>query len=128
MKKQLLALLLFGGMPLFAQPALEWKRTMGGSNAEGGYNSCSTADGGYAVISGSALSDDGDLVGNDVSGSAWIVRLDSNGNTVWSNTYGGSGNENGRSIQSTPDGGFIFVSSTNSNDGEVSGNHGGYDI
>lgn len=46
--------------------------------------------------------------------------------------YGGSGEEKshigGRQIVQTPDGGYAFVTSTKSNDGDVSGNHGGFDM
>ncbi|QIG88738.1 T9SS type A sorting domain-containing protein [Chryseobacterium sp. POL2] len=47
-------------------------------------------------------------------------------------TYGGSAEEKayigGRQIVQTPDGGYAFVTSTKSNDADVSGNHGGFDM
>jgi len=45
----------------------------------------------------------------------------------WSRIFGGSGSDIARSIQQTGDGGFIVAGSTNSNDGDVSGNRGGWD-
>jgi len=45
----------------------------------------------------------------------------------WSRTYGGSGSDSANAIQQTSDGGYIFVGSSNSNDGDVSGNRGGWD-
>jgi hypothetical protein len=46
----------------------------------------------------------------------------------WQKTFGGTGNDQGRSIQLTADGGYIINGFTNSTDGDVSGNHGGNDI
>jgi hypothetical protein len=46
----------------------------------------------------------------------------------WQKSLGGSGNEYANSIQQTTDGGYIVVGYTSSNDGNVSGNHGGEDI
>ena len=55
----------------------------------------------------------------------WIVKLDANGNLVWQKSLGGSSGDYATSIQQTSDGGFIVAGSSNSNDGDVSGNHGG---
>src|SRR5262249_16268409 len=38
----------------------------------------------------------------------WVVRLDSNGNKLWDQSYGGSGNDSLYSLQQTSDGGFIM--------------------
>jgi len=65
--------------------------------------------------------------GNHGHGDAWIVRLDVSGNIQWQKCFGGSKWETASSIQQTTDGGFIFVGSSESNDGDVSGNHGDYD-
>jgi hypothetical protein len=46
---------------------------------------------------------------------------------VWQNNFGGSNDDRGRSIFQTSDGGFIISGSTESNDGYISGNHGGID-
>jgi hypothetical protein len=46
----------------------------------------------------------------------------------WKKTFGGFGNDYARSIQQTTDGGYIVAGYTDSNDGDVSYNHGGDDI
>ncbi|SCY10614.1 T9SS type A sorting domain-containing protein [Flavobacterium caeni] len=127
MKKKLLCSMLLLGTCAFSQPAVEWKKTLGGSQNEFGFSSCRTADGGYAVLS-FATATDGDLAGNEPNGSAWLVKLDGEGNTVWNKTYGGSQPDRGYAIQATTDGGFVFVGNTYSNDGDVSGHHGGSDV
>jgi len=46
---------------------------------------------------------------------------------AWQKSLGGSGVDFARSIKQTPDGGYIVAGSSNSNDGDVTGNHGGSD-
>jgi hypothetical protein len=46
----------------------------------------------------------------------------------WQKTLGGSGNDVPSFIQQTNDGGFIATGQSNSNDGDVSGNHGSDDF
>jgi hypothetical protein len=52
------------------------------------------------------------------------VKLTSTGTIAWQKSLGGSVNEFARSIQQTNDGGYIIAGSSNSNDGDVSGNQG----
>ena len=47
--------------------------------------------------------------------------------TEWQRSFGGSGNEGAAAVRETTDGGFVFGGHTDSNDGDVSGNHGGLD-
>lgn len=127
MKKQLLALFLLANTALWAQPAIEWHRTLGGSALDVGSSFCVASDGGY-VFAGYTNSNDGDVSGNHGSSDAWVIKLDTNGNTVWKKTYGGSSGETITMVKPTADGGYILSGSTGSNDGNVSGNHGEEDI
>ena len=45
----------------------------------------------------------------------WIVKTDSSGDTLWTKTIRGSGQERSSSIQQTSDGGYIIAGTTNSN-------------
>jgi gliding motility-associated-like protein len=59
----------------------------------------------------------------------WVVKLDSRGKIQWQKCYGGSGLNEGdgaRSIQLTPDHGYVVAGVASSNDGDVTGNHDGY--
>jgi hypothetical protein len=59
----------------------------------------------------------------------FVMKLSSNGDIQWNKTIGGSGDENGISIQQTTDGGYVLTGFTESNDGDFSGmNKGGFDI
>jgi uncharacterized delta-60 repeat protein len=47
---------------------------------------------------------------------------------TWAKTYGGSGHEEANAIAQTSDGGYILAGYTESNDNQVSGNHGNKDF
>lgn len=47
---------------------------------------------------------------------------------MWNKNYGGSGHDFATAVHRLPDGTLVFAGYTNSNDNQVSGNHGGYDF
>lgn len=96
-----------------------WSRTYQGSEA----NSIQqTGDGGY-IVAGSS----GNMPGNYGENDCWVVKLDSSGNKLWSQNYGGSEIDLAYSIQQTDDDGYIMAGYSSSNNGDVSGNHGNGD-
>jgi hypothetical protein len=101
-----------------------WQKTMGGSNADGIKSIIVTPDGGY-LTAGITKSNDGDISGNHGEGDAWIARLDKDGNTLWQKALGGSDWETAYAVASTAEGSYVIAASTRSNDGDVSGFHGG---
>ncbi len=105
---------------------LEWQKSLGGSSYDYGYFIEQTTDGGY-ILSGTSLSNDGDVSGNHNSQDCWVVKLTSVGTIEWQKSLGGSSADSGGPIQQTNDGGYIFAGMSSSNDGDVSGNHGGLD-
>lgn len=107
-----------------AQPAVQWQKCLGGSNEEWAYSTQQTTDGGY-ILTGYTRSTDGDITGNHGLRDFWVVKVDTIGSLQWQKCLGGSGDEVANSIQQTPDGGYIVAGFTDSNDGDVSGNHGG---
>lgn len=102
---------------------IEWQKTYGGSNNEIAKHIEPTSDGGY-ILTGYSDSNDGDLTFNNGGLDVWVFKIDSIGNIIWQKSYGGSENEVGECIKQTSDGGYVFVGSTLSNDGDVSGNNG----
>jgi hypothetical protein len=43
---------------------------------------------------------------------AWLLKTDSNGDTLWTNTFGGVNNDYGNSVFQTDDGGYVIIGST----------------
>src|SRR5690606_33407927 len=78
-------------------------------------------------VAGQSKSNDGDVTGNHGSHDCWVVKLDHTGNIQWQKSLGGSSIDVAHSIQQTADGGYILAGYSHSNDGDVTGNHGGYD-
>ncbi len=105
---------------------IEWQKCLGGNHYEEAYSVQQTTDGGY-IIAGYSISNDGDLTVNNGWVDVWIVKLDSNGSIEWQRSIGGSEEDLAYSIRQTSDGGYIVAGQTWSNDGDLSGNHGGYD-
>ena len=105
---------------------LVWQRTFGGSSYDVAHAVAETTDDKY-IIQGWTKSTDGDVLENHGSDDFWILKLDTNGDLLWQKSLGGMFNEEGHYIQQLPDGGFIAGGYTNSNDNDVSGNHGSYD-
>lgn len=106
--------------------SIEWQKSLGGSDYDITSSVMETADGGY-LIAASSGSDDGDVTGHHGNGDFWIVKLDSAGNLNWQECFGGSGGESAFSAQQTTDNGFIISGFTASDDGDVTGHHGGGD-
>jgi len=84
-----------------------WAQTFGGSWYDYGYSVQQTLDGGYIVAGTTASYGAG---ADDV----YLIKTDGSGNPVWTQTFGGSGVDRGRSVQQTSDGGYIVAGGTSS--------------
>ena len=91
-----------------------WMRTFGGGSVDHGREVQQTNNGGYIVAGLTQSYGAG-------RGDVYLIQTDAEGNTIWTRTFGGSGNDSGRSIQKTSDGGFIIT-------GETSAGIGGYNV
>ncbi len=105
---------------------IQWQKTYGGSSLDLATSIQQTTDGGY-IIAGYSDSNDGDVTGNNGDYDYWIVKIDEFGAIQWQKSLGGSGEDRAESIQQTTDGGYILAGYSNSNDGDVTGNHGYFD-
>ena len=112
---------------LDSKGSLVWEKSLGGSEDDVGQFVIETADGGYVVV-GYTSSTDGDVTGNHGNSDIWVIKLDQEGNLIWQKCFGGADYDIGQSVLQTGDGGFIVAGMTRSNNGDVSGNNGDWDI
>jgi len=83
-----------------------WTKTYGGSLTEWASSGQLTSDGG-CIIAGYTESFGAGKY--DI----WLLKTDSSGDTVWTQTYGDTGYEEANSVQRTTDGGYIITGYNN---------------
>ena len=106
---------------------IQWQKTYGGSSYDQLFNAIQLADSSF-IVTGSSNSNDGDVSFNRGNDDVWVVKLDANGNMEWGNTYGGSGGDYSYCIAQSANGGYTISAMSFSNDGDVSGGHGYFDV
>jgi hypothetical protein len=84
---------------------MEWNRTFGGTGFDDAVSLVKTSEGGYALAGYTSSFGAG-------SSDVWVVKVDSFGNLVWSQTYGGVGADYAYSIIQTSDSGYTLVGNT----------------
>ncbi len=89
-----------------AQGNLQWNRTYGVAGNDKAFSVIQTSDGGY-VFTGYTAS-----LGDNF-GDFWLVKVDAQGNLVWSKTYGGAGTEGAYCVIQAKDGGYAIAGQTN---------------
>ena len=82
-----------------------WSQTFGGDDFDFGYSVQQTNDNGY-IITG--CTSDYLFSYEDVL----LIKTDSNGDILWTQTFGGDGGDLGYCVQQTYDGGYIIVGTT----------------
>jgi hypothetical protein len=105
---------------------IEFEKSLGGSDDESAASIIQLPDGGY-VMAGESKSD---LVGDsDNFGGydVYVARLTGTGNITFQKLYGGSATDRARGIARLSGGEYIVVGESDSNDGNVSNNKGGFD-
>lgn len=108
---------------------IEWNRCYGGKDSDQ-FNIGIEINDGYLMV-GTSSSDDGDLEGagyhlgyvnmqmQQKSPDIWLLRLDYDGNVVWSRCYGGSGIDIPIRVFQNEDGGFTVFANSASLNGDV---------
>ena len=113
-----------------ASGSVVWIKTYGGQGASAGLTSMiATADGCY-IMGGATNYTDTDFTihyGSWMDADFAIIKVDRNGNKIWSRVIGGTAYDIIRSLVATSDGGCYIVGHTSSNDSDCTGNHGSTD-
>jgi hypothetical protein len=81
-----------------------WTRTFGGNDFDVGNSVQQTSDSGYIVA--------GTMYFSPTDPDVYLVKTDASGDTLWTRTFGGTGVDDGSSVQQTPDGGYIVAGRT----------------
>lgn len=104
-----------------------WQRCLGGSSGEITPVIHATDDGG-AILSCSTYSSDGDIT-TVLKGMVdiWVVKLNSAGNTEWSNTYGSWSGDFDTGITQTDNGQYLLLGYVAASGADVSTSLGGSD-
>jgi uncharacterized repeat protein (TIGR01451 family) len=106
-----------------ASKEIEWQKRFGGTEFETPCSIVQATDGGYTLLAYTP-SNDGDVSGNHGLNDVWIVKLSSIGAIQWQKCLGGTNYELAYDLIKTSDGGYAVLGRTESNDGDVNGQHG----
>jgi len=86
-----------------------WQRSFGGELPDRLSALQQTSDGGYVLGGYSSSPPSGNKTSANHGGwDYWLIRLDANGDKVWEQSFGGSGNDELFSVRETSGGGFIL--------------------
>jgi hypothetical protein len=93
----------------------QWDSRFGGSDNEALFDIRQTSDGGY-IMGGPSLSGiSGDKTQANLGlRDYWVVKTDANGVKQWDATFGGTQDDDLKSLRETPDGGYILGGSSHS--------------
>ena len=102
---------------------LMWATSMGSTGGDRIFGLTADWDGGF-VGSGRNGANDGDVTDNHGAEDLWITKVDSLGNIVWMKSFGGTLDDGGFRIETTPEHGYLVTGTTRSSDGDSPGTYG----
>ena len=82
-----------------------WTRSYGGTEIDGGISVVQASDGGYVIAGHTESFGSGEA---DV----YLIKTDAAGDTLWTRTFGGPGQDRGTSVIQTDDGGYVVAGLT----------------
>lgn len=106
-------------------PIIQWQKCFGSTGTDDGYSIAAAKDPvtgistGYFLV-GTTNGNNGNVSGNHGGNDAWLVKTDLAGNLQWQLAIGGTGNDNGKGVVATDDGGCLVAIDAHSSDGDFS--------
>ncbi len=91
---------------------LQWSQNYGGDGDDWASTVVQTGDGGYAIAGTTGSYGEGIPIGGgkyQLEFSFWLVKIDSSGNMLWSQFYGGTNGAEANSMVKTSDGGYALA-------------------
>jgi hypothetical protein len=82
-----------------------WTRQLDLPGSQGASCVRQTLDNGYIIVGTNRTTQNGD-------GDIWVVKTDENGDTSWTKSFGGSGQQDGNSVEQTSDSSYIVLGTT----------------
>lgn len=88
---------------------LQWYKSIGNIGIQETHYVTIAPDGGYVMVA------DADSLANSLGQTdVWLIKTDSNGDTLWTRTIGGNKKDGGKTVEFTSDGGMIIAGITRS--------------
>ena len=103
-----------------------WEKTYGGTNFDDG-TSISPSKNGNFILVGNSRSTDNEFTNNGQN-DAWILKISSNGNTIWQKFIGGSNIDLLHDVIELDNENIVAVGESNSSDKDISENKGFSDL
>jgi len=95
------------GEPWYYMDRVDWRKTYGGAQDDGGKSLVQAGDGGYLIA---GYTESYGAGGFDM----YLIKVDSDGNLLWSRTYGGSQDDGANCIVQAGDVGYVIAGYTTS--------------
>ena len=102
---------------------LIWEKSYGGSEIDEARAITGTQDGNFIIV-GDSRSNDVDISSNNGAADIWAIKINSDGDVLWENSYGGSGFDGVQSIYKTQNNDFIVAGNSRSDNGYLTNNNG----
>jgi hypothetical protein len=123
----------FWVLKLTSSGTLSWQKNFGFLGSDYGTTLLETNDNGYlitGVLDVTASNGQGNSRSTQkhAGGNIWAIKLNNSGDLEWSKYYGGSSTDTPLGVVKTIDNGFIIAGSSDSADGDITNNKGGYDF
>lgn len=105
-----------------------WTKIYAGDSTHYANAVCATNNGGAIIVGYTTSSASGDVPENKGLEDLWAIKINKEGNIIWTKTWGGSLNEEGLSITKVSDNKYVIGAFTESSDGDLTGNVGKKDL